>query len=710
MTTWTRNRLHLLFRLKRPPWRSAHVGALALYFLLTCYLLLPVLPFFDSVIPGSGLANADGWQNVWNLWWVRYALTHWQNPFYTPMIFHPDGAELYLQHALNIANGLLTLPVQLLAGPVAAYNTAVVLGFVLSGYATYLLALHLIRHAGIALVVGAIFTFSPFHLARLWDGHLSWVTLQWIPFYLWALIQAWDEQPLPQQRRYWMALLAGIFLTLAALNTWYHALYCLIFTMVFLLVRLAFNRQPVVWRQTMVTLGIIAGVSGVLLAPVLLPTLTLYSQQGSDSGWDRLTIAHSADIIDFVTPSHLHPLWGQAAAEWHNQMRPGIWGWVITPGIAVLLLAAIGVWAFWQQTRLWLVVVLIISVLAFGPRLVLAGFATDIPMPYAFLQWLPGMSMARRPNHLILVILPLVAVLAGFGLYALLLRGCLGEMLLLLFGILVLLEYLVLPFPRLPLFVHPSFAELREQPGAVFELPLEHRSAGPMVNQMVHERPIVGGYLSRSPDIPAFVQRVPWVNQLWQAQPYQGIDIFGEAPDDAWQAFSFYDLRTIVIWNNRLHRDQVATMQMLMERFLPELHIEQPGPEMTIYQVAPVPTPHPFLFAGTGWYQREYAQERIWRWMAETATVQLVNPSVQTTVVGLEIDVESYQHTRPLALTLDETPLDTFAIPRAARTLRLWLALSPGEHTLRFQSEPSMSTAGTPRLLSLSFTRIAIRL
>jgi hypothetical protein len=139
---------------------QSHLAVLALYLAITLYLLARVLPHFGHAIPGGGLANADGWQNVWNIWWTQYALIHGKNVFFTDMVFHPDGAELYLQHALHISNNLLTLPVQALAGPVAAYNTAVLLGFVLTGYGTYLLVQHLVKHRGIATFAGALCTFS----------------------------------------------------------------------------------------------------------------------------------------------------------------------------------------------------------------------------------------------------------------------------------------------------------------------------------------------------------------------------------------------------------------------------------------------------------------------------------------------------------------------------------------------------------------------
>jgi hypothetical protein len=692
---------------------QSHLAVLALYLAITLYLLARVLPHFGHAIPGGGLANADGWQNVWNIWWTQYALIHGKNVFSTDMVFHPDGAELYLQHALHISNNLLTLPVQALAGPVAAYNTAVLLGFVLTGYGTYLLVQHLVKHRGIATFAGALCTFSPFHLARLWDGHLSWVTLQWIPLYMWALLLAFDTAEDPAQRparRRMVAMGAGGLLVLVSLNNWYHAIYSLIFTVLLVAVRLPTTVRARRWRSEVVTLALVGGTSALLLLPVLLPTLRIYAQgEHGTGGWDRLIIAHSADVLDWLFPSYMHPLWGALAEQWHNAMRPGIWGWVITPGVGVVVLALVGALGAWRQVRPWLIIIGVLVLLSLGPRLSLAGIDTHLPTPYVLLKGIPGIAMARRPNHLVVIVLPLLAVVAGYGMRWLLRRGCAGELALIVLGGGVIVEYAVLPLPALPFFVHPIFYhELREQPGAVLELPIEPRSAVPMVHQMVHQRPIVTGYLSRTPDIPPFVQQVPWVRALWQMQPPPAPDIIAQPPDVAQQAFSFYDIRTLVVWHTRMQPQQRQALEQVIAHMLPGIAPAHQRPEMTVYAIPPVESPRPFLYLGEGWYGREHVGEHAWRWMATDAGVHLVNPVPEPRQVTLTLSAESYQEQRPLLLTLDGSMLGQFEVPRSEHTLHLRLLLPPGEHTLHLHTTPGGQDPATGRVLSLSFTHIAL--
>jgi hypothetical protein len=684
-----------------------HLLALALYLVPTLYLLARVLPQFGSAIPGAGVAREDGWQNTWNLWWTLRALAEGQNPFSTNLVYYPEGAYLYL-HTLNITNGLLTLPVQLVAGPVAAYNAAVVLGFVLTGYFSYLLARYLLGGAHwLAWAAGALVTFSPFHVSKLWDGHLSWVTLQWVPLYVLCLLLALERG------RLWQRLLAGLVLAVAALTSWYYALFGLIFTALLALVRLPGVLRAGRWRSELTTLVLVGVTSLLLLSPILLPTLGEYlrgSYPGGGSfeaGWSRGTSFASADPLDYLFPSFLHPLWGQAAADLHAQLGMALWFWTISPGISVLVLAAVGSVACWRQARAWVLLLGLLFVLSLGPRLQLAGYDTGLPLPYELLRFIPGMTLGHRPNHLVIFMLPLLAVLAGLGMRALLARGRAGRLALALLGAGIVLEYLVLPLPALPFDVHPAIAELRGQPGAVLELPPDRRSATAMNHQMVHGRPILGGYLAREPTRPPFIQARPWLRDLWLLQPAAEPEIVPQRTDTGWQLFHAYNIRTIVVRRSELTAQEDAAVQQAIARVLPGSELAYQDEALLIYQIAPQTVPRPFLYLGAGWQQREDAGGQLWRWLGARSAVQLVNPRTEAAWVTLELEAESYQQPRPLRLSLGSAQLGAFAIGRARETLRLHLVLPPGEHTLWLDSEPTRA-GDPPRNLSLSFTRIEL--
>lgn len=695
--------------LRSTDWRGRfHLLVLGLYLVGTLYLLAYVLPRFDRAIPGDKVANEDGWQNTWNLWWTRYALAHGQNPYTTEMLFYPTGARLYL-HTLTLTNGVLTLPVQLLAGPVAAYNAALVLGFVLTGYASFLLAEHVIGQRGIACAVGAIVTFSPFHVSKMWDGHLSWVTMQWVPLYVYCLLVAL------QSGRWRMRVLAGVFLAVATLTSWYYALFSLIFTGLLFVVRGPALLRGGRWRSEVVTYLVMGGVALVLLAPVLIPTLGEYARgqypggHGIKRDWYEGIANYSADVFDMIFPSHLHPVWGDLSARLHFVLRPRIWFWVISPGYGVLLLAMLGIWRRWGQTRPWALLCGGLFILMLGPSLYVAGVDTGLTMPYELLRVIPGMALGHRPNHLAVFLLPWLGVLAGYGILTLLQGGRTGKMLLGVLGGVIVCEYAVLPMPVLPYELHPVFAEIRHRPGAVVELPPDERTAFAMKHQMFHERPIVGGYLARQPGRPPFVVALPWLRELWQMYPTAEADIIPARPDDGWQAFSYFNIRTLVVRRDGLLSVQERDIPRVIEHVLPGIAPVYTDADITLYEIEPAGMPRPFVYLGPEWLKYEQEGKRGWRWMGDAATVQVVNPARAARQVTLALSAEAYGETRPLMVSLDGFALGVFDIPSVAqRLLRLSVVLPPGEHRLHFRSTAGREQDAPHRALSLSFTRIEL--
>jgi len=161
-----------------------HIIALVGYLVLTLIMTFPLATEFTTAIPGDGF---DGWQNYWNLWWVKKALLDLgTNPFFCDYVYYPTGASLYF-HTLNIFNGLFTVPIQAVFGLTVAYNFVVVFSFVVGGYGTYLLVYRFgagspsrpsscsgqgsLQGRLAAFVAGLVFTFSPYHFAHLL-GHM----------------------------------------------------------------------------------------------------------------------------------------------------------------------------------------------------------------------------------------------------------------------------------------------------------------------------------------------------------------------------------------------------------------------------------------------------------------------------------------------------------------------------------------------------------
>jgi hypothetical protein len=420
--------------------------ALIGYGLLTLGMTYPLVRRFADAIPGDGF---DGWQNYWNLWWVRRALlVEHAHPWFTDMLYYPVGVSL-LFHTLNLFNGLFTLPIQLAWGLFPAYNSAVLFSFAMSGLGAYLLARQVLGRGSCrlaAFTAGVIFTFSPFHIAHLL-GHMQVMSMEWVPFFALYLLRAADgewrhperqasqrvikpqltarisdyaRRVAPATRR--NALLAALFLILVALCDWYYVLYCLIFTavvFVWMAVRAAREdravhvgaNDPTASRRLVrvaVAMAALWLLWALALSPVLAPMVRearQYDFMVPDVDDAR---RYSADLLAFVMPQQFHPLWGRlVAARVQGLFRATVSEHQVFAGFTVLALALIGGWSSGRtasqpgarqrlqrqglQRGVWPWVALVFFVLALGPVLHVAGQplrlpgGSEIPLPYAAL-------------------------------------------------------------------------------------------------------------------------------------------------------------------------------------------------------------------------------------------------------------------------------------------------------------------------------------
>ncbi|NCC35960.1 MAG: hypothetical protein EOM24_28685, partial [Chloroflexia bacterium] len=151
-----------------------HFIAFALYAGLALLLTWPLAAYVSAAVPGNAF---DSWQNMWNMWWLRTALLEGVNPYFTPMLYHPQGTSLLLQ-TLNPINFLISFPVSFFFGLTAAYNFVILLNLTLSGFFAYLLAVDVTGDRRAAIIGGVVFATSGYLLAQVLGGHTH-MTAAW---------------------------------------------------------------------------------------------------------------------------------------------------------------------------------------------------------------------------------------------------------------------------------------------------------------------------------------------------------------------------------------------------------------------------------------------------------------------------------------------------------------------------------------------------
>jgi hypothetical protein len=593
------------------------------YFLLTILMTWPTAQYLTTGIPGDGF---DGWQNYWNLWWVKQSLlNNGTSPFFTHYLYAPTGVSL-LFHTLNIFNGFWTLPLQLNFGLAVAYNSVVFLSFTLAGYGAYLLSLYTLNKLNLssrcavrpaAFVGGLIFTMSPFHFAHLL-GHMQVFSMIWPPFYvLWLLrtLEPWQIEPSADNRFWRNTSISALFLILAALVDWYHMLYLLIFTGLVLLWTLVYRvsahgLSPKIMRYPLSqTLAIGAGF-GLIMWPLLLPMMRhAGSRPDLQTGLSQ-NVTLSADLLAFVTPSEMHPLWGAWAAGIANNFSTTTSERLIFAGFIPLALG-IFIAIRWQRklaVKFWSLIALVFLVLALGPYLHIGGKIISIggwqiPMPYLLLyHTVPFIGLTRSLSRYDLMVMLALGILAAIFIAqsSIFKRKGWGALII---GTLVCFEFLAIPYPISKIDTPAFFYQLGRDTAdyTIAELPMNWDRPTPLLHQTTHGKRLLTAYTSRDNPL-----ELAWRTPVFQQWRYLGADIIDQPLSEIAPTI-FYDVNlryiTLDYWQMPPGPERDATEKWVAAA-IPGAEPVYQDDRLTVYQTPAKESTQPYLSLGDGWSDR----------------------------------------------------------------------------------------------------------
>ncbi len=697
-------------------------------------------------VPGTPTWAFDESTFLWNIWYFQHALLHLAtNPLHSDLIWHPLGIDLIL-YTYNILNALLAAPFYWATGNIAlASNLVLVLHTTLSGYGVFLLLLYLLRprvpkegaspqdtelstraegarregHILAAFVAALVYAFASNRAVYAAMGHYDMVSTGFIPFYVLYLLRALERAGTRRGLR--DAVLAGLFFTLNALAEMIFAVFLGIFTLIAFFAWPGRNYTHDAlssrgrWRELLMrlaTLAVTGAVAAVLWSPVLVPVVReLLTGNYVLKGWGD-SIKLSVDLLGFITPTALHPLWGMDWARALRMVEEGTSRFsdinTVFVGYATLALALVGLIVARGRARLWGWTALIFALLCLGPFLQingrwqfdLDGVPATIPMPFALLHYIPFVRGNRAPNRNSVLLMLALAVLVAYGLLWLQARLArvhqrLPWAVASLAALLILFEHAAVPLPTSDARIPAVYDIIAAEPGdfTLLQVPLGWRNSFGVFGvertqiqyyQVRHGKPMLGGNISRAPEFKmAYFRRIPLFQAIADVE-------FGKEPDPALveqaraqapELMRLYNVRYVILFPPIPGRYPYAQTWERAWAFVRDiLPLEKTpfwtGDGIEAYRViqpsAPIAMsvdlgePGTAPYRGKGWYEDEVIQGRSAVWAGANGTEARV---------FLRADGDG-----PHTLTLSVLP---FAYPNAPpQTLQVWVNGRPVSNVL----------------------------
>lgn len=216
-----------------------YISVFFLYFIFALVFTWPLVLNMNNFIAGNPLGEM--WSHVWGMHWLKTGyLQHGAFPFHTDSLNYPYGGDIFFIDPLN---GLLSIPVQMIASLCFTYNFLLILNLAFGAFACFLLSDYFLRNRYAAFYSGAAYSFSAYYLSVVSTGTSEAFNIGWIPMFLLLLCKTLREKKLI------FAVYAGIVLFITVFSNFYYAEFTLMFTVFGLLYYLLTRFYRIVMRD-----------------------------------------------------------------------------------------------------------------------------------------------------------------------------------------------------------------------------------------------------------------------------------------------------------------------------------------------------------------------------------------------------------------------------------------------------------------------------
>lgn len=435
-------------------------------------------------------------------------------------------ADSLLYSELFIFHAVVALPIYLFfKDSIITYNVLSVLTIIFSVFSMFLLAKYITGRFWPSVLASVIYVFNPFVIGHFPDN-LHYFSLQWIP-----LIFLYFEKFLKEQTAKF-GFLIFLFLTLQLLTTITFGALLSVILPIYGLIRIwqmeyISNLSKLSHLKKFLNLGIVCGL--VLFSTTAFGINQVYNIyfQGKTFGRDLAeTAVFSPWVYDlFLTsPNNLIYGWGR---QWSKENLPVFFfdnpeyierNLFFGLGVWVLLITSFFIVRKSQHRKIWLASLVVVGfavALSFGPRIRFSEYFS-LPGPYGFLHQfhplLQNLRVASRFMVLAFLFLGLIGAITSLEI----LKKPRGNIIIIIFIIVIILEYSSTPwqFRPIPEDLRQFYSVLEKQKDVdvLLELPIGNLfsriglSRGQFVETSymlygatLHNKKLINGYSSYTP-------------------------------------------------------------------------------------------------------------------------------------------------------------------------------------------------------------------
>ena len=460
----------------------------------------PVVPrLSDGIITHPGGEPGDHLQVIWDMWWMTRAVAEVANPWFTSMLFAPEGTPLVLHSIVPIQTAFLGAASQWLSVELA-YNFGVLACIWLAGLAAYVLCRYVTGTPSASFAGAVAFMLSPFIVSRATAGWFNMLNAWLLPLFTVALLSAIEDD---RRRERWPRIRLAIATASLVLTDPLLAVFGANIAVAVFAWQAGRTRAL---RDTAVRFWRVFWPSFVLVAPFV--ALVAYYMTAYDFPVDvgRRRLDFLPEPIAYVAPFHPSSAYSPmlASLDLSEVARTDLartdtavfLGWFVAP------LAIVGFVVGRRVRTIVLAAFLFVLffVLSWGPGLlwmreVIHIGPFEVRLPFAVWQVIPGLGNIPQSGRYMVIAYMAMAVgvaAATVWLWSKAPTGA-GRFAYLLVAALVSADFAfrmdVKPLPQLA-------------SGVVDGIVLDPRlrTGLPMHYQTIHQQPLVGGYINRRPE------------------------------------------------------------------------------------------------------------------------------------------------------------------------------------------------------------------